>query len=1357
MLKQGSERSAPPYNKGSTRPKHAFLVSGIAALCSVTATYGSETTPSTLQVSLLPGWNLKSIPSVLQLPSTQELHAAGVQLWLNSIGVNPGHAWVPADPARETNILSGQGMWFWADAATTLQLEHMPQGTAGHSPPKPGWHFHHAEHPLFYKELRIQQLLHWNVAQQSYIPIHPAGVLQPHEGYLVQFAELSEPSSTPWAFTSTARDISTNLGQATTARARLFRFQSPRVGDQEWGYQVEYEAPPVAEASHRRDRDSDNDEFRADDLKDAQYLADFGRVWAYTQGIALAQYARTSGPENARAARALARFLCATAKSSPHSDAHRGWPFSWNTDGDDWQDARLVTGASAWAIHGLGQFITSPAFETVRSPEEQAQLRRCYQNALWGLQAHQRPLTWTDGREILLMTAGWTASGLAHAADPWKLKTDAGERVAKNPNERFAYYSVLDAIGYKSYSTPPTIKVCLQGPHIDCATQALSSSTWQERTISEPEWNALRQRIKTNHVVTEHNLDVLSVLNHAIDHNQALGLTDLETLESWRNRLRDGIFYALWDDRGWKDEFHIAIQALEKSSRSGPDTQVQIAHETTRKQALQEALTHGNLGRIVTGGEILEDNFGTPYLKKSRHSAIDNCSWLSLSVDYQDLKRSLGQIGDDNIYVERLSQCLQYTVLSYTRPLGFGKHACQPTLVSCAEQTRYWGAHYFQNSFRDPYIAPSELQDESYHLEATMGLIMGLHAFATHSEHASSELFQAEAERLWVSAQDFVQDHGFSYSSQRIQNLSTRLSSSTAIIWFIDAHHALHEAPPSRVDSPLSNAGGKLILVRGKAVNRVSQAAIKWIDDLLHLPPELVVTAFASSNALAYLSTLGTEVDSGLETMFIGNEKPSPWLWRYEGVIDPKEAVAQPLETYLRNEEDLRKTVSIYASTHLENPLDGPSMSFDDEHIYYIRSDWIGFESKFTSQVGVLSPTDGSLWEVYRLAATRPRSEVLDAFVQRHPLWVKVETITETLPDAFREPWLYLVGLAIRTDFDRASAEIHGGVLSAASFGPEGDNKTSTKGPKLSKKRPAGAHVGPEPHKIEPGVTSWARPEWKKWLRHVFSHRPLLRQGLAEFAQTLLDLHDAIRAKNPAAFDALKTHLEIYKQNLKAHRDAHQYLAAFMDDTEIQDTTSSIARINALSREETLSELRTYVNLLVSKMDLAMYKVPKDIYHEPAIPPGFEAETQALLKSLDASVDALTKRPNLSFPRPKIPKVTDKSKSPGGPRIVRARVTPSEAYRKTADNESFREIMPEFMLVDDGGEIDEKALQGIDHIIYVQEKIEAAEFRGYARNTPHLRKAGLWEVEPGKEEISFAFVVTPMETEGWSLVEFRLD
>ncbi len=517
-------------------------------------------------------------------------------------------------------------------------------------------------------------------------------------------------------------------------------------------------------------------------VDDAKTLAAFERVWAYTQGIALAQYAREGTPESATRAQVLAEALCQQAHRGTHGGKTviKGWPFSWNTRGDSWRDVRLVTGATAWVIHGLGAFLISEASQNV--PALRAKITQCYRDALLGLEVHRWSGATGDGRAVSLMTAGWTAIGLNHAPDPLNIVFDDGRR-AGIEGEAWDYYDVLDALGYTKFNetSPPVIK----RTYATLGSDAFSPAPKSDKILSPVEFVALKKEMRAQNVVTEHNVDVLSVLKQALNHTEALGLSNVAHLQAWRDQIRDGLFYVLWDQEAsrWRRDLNDAL--LRASSKS--DKAVQI----------QAALQEGDWGRAATGGllapgsqafgDVADARFGGPggalHFYRSPHVAIDNCSWLSLAVDYEALPGP--------VYTDGLARCLEFTVLAFARQIVFGGRA-------------YYGAHYFLDGFEDRYIAASDLQTESYHLEATTGLILGLLAFADHApSHPKASFFRDEADALWSGVQAFVVDHGFPYSSQRIIDLSTQLTSSTALIWFIDVYDALN-APASSVLCPFS-------------------------------------------------------------------------------------------------------------------------------------------------------------------------------------------------------------------------------------------------------------------------------------------------------------------------------------------------------------------------------------------------------------------------------------------------------------------------------------------------------------------------------------------------------------------------
>ncbi len=496
------------------------------------------------------------------------------------------------------------------------------------------------------------------------------------------------------------------------------------------------------------------------DTQDAEYLASFERVWVYTQGIALHQAVRRHENETSQE---LARWLCDPAQAVWQGDRILGWPFSKNTKGDTWKDARLVTGANAWAIHGLGAFLVSEAFTSL-AQSEKTDFRACYLGALRGLETHvvavglekRRKRSPTSDCRIeecaFLMTAGWSTEGLEKAQTPWALG------LTDNSSEQWRYYDVLNAVGYERFDEllPPSVR----------RSFVAEDGLWVEDdlwVLTEADFQVLQVRTKAQNVVTEHNLDVLSVLNHALKHTDEIWSDTSEAgrkevrnwLRPWRDGLRAGIFELLWHTPS------STTQDEEKEPHA-------CRPETKRFEQRSHAITGGGF-----------DEEGT--FQPNPEVAVDNCSWLALSVNFDDLPSDR---------VDQLSECLVYTVDKFADVMPYGSNG------QC-----YYGAHYFPNTFKDPYISQSDRQEISYHLEATAGLILGLYRF--HQAHPNrGEDFHEKSHRLWSGVQTFVRDHGFVYSSQRIQDLSARLASSTAVIWYLDVYDALEHLDDG-LDRPL--------------------------------------------------------------------------------------------------------------------------------------------------------------------------------------------------------------------------------------------------------------------------------------------------------------------------------------------------------------------------------------------------------------------------------------------------------------------------------------------------------------------------------------------------------------------------
>ncbi len=831
----------------------------------------------------------------------------------------------------------------------------------------------------------------------------------------------------------------------------------------------------------------DSEETERGRLEDAAYLAQFERVWAYTLGIAVAQASRDDTPQGHERAQAMARYLCAHAVLNPaQTDELQGWHFSWNTDRDSWRDARLVTGASAWAIHGLGQFLASRAFERLEADRDW--FMNCYTMSLRGLLRHRRAVPLADGSEAYLMSAGSTVDGLKHAQEPHLLG------LSQNPEHRLAYYTVLDAVGYDRYdsTSPPRIQQCALGRACDNHSPH-DSTVWRWIDLSETAWKRLHEPTEALNIVTEHNLDTLSVLNHALTHHDDLGLfktqdLNARALRAWRDKLRAGIFQLLWDETGWTTEFRSSI-ALDPSS--------------PLSQRMQRALdAHEPLGRFITGGgnlTLLTNETRTPptryrFAHKSQHAAIDNCSWLALSVDYKDPGFSAETLSGLS-HADKLERCLRYTIIRFIKPL-----CTRDSGGDCeAAESTHLGAHYFQDDFRDPYIRPSHLQSASYHLEATMGLILGLLYFTeAYPERPYAASMRQTAHDLWVDAQAFVDKFGFPYSSQRIYNLSTRLSSATAIVWFLDVHDHLGSSS-SHDATEVSKVGLPL-----KSVFRSpSKGFFAAFKELMKMDPA------AASTAVSWMlpaTVLLGDLDAGLTTMVTFDIDPGP-AWTRVGTIDADQIIQElafgehrsGVVLYYNDETEIR-TKKRYRSSGIAQPFDVDKIyGFDTRHLQNLIPTGLG--SPQDSLVGDLafdSPKlvgDEGQVDVYALATTTPRDMITDAFFRHHLWWQHVLSIAEHIPnDGVRDMLLTTMrGLFLGWFFDASTAERSAGLPQSSPNGkPPAWWQDIVGYSALGEKDPSS---NPDDH-IRSGA-QWPFPWFKELKEQPPRERPLNTAGVA--------------------------------------------------------------------------------------------------------------------------------------------------------------------------------------------------------------------------------------------------------------------
>ncbi len=545
--------------------------------------------------------------------------------------------------------------------------------------------------------------------------------------------------------------------------------------------------------------------------RDSAFIARYERVWAYTQGIALAQFARQGDARAPGLAQAICREDVAVWDTNARGESIiLGWHFSWNTNEDDWKDARLVTGATAWVIHGLGAFLSSEMSRGEAHAQIRNEVQKCYAAALVGLADHRAGDLASDPQDQWLMTAGTTTRGLKYADSPDKIPlnlSDFGLTGGRGAPRELAYYHILDAIGYTDLGPQEEATI---GTFVRDQYGEPDEATAADLVLGLEQFgvfNALKERARAENVVTEHNLDTLSVLNHAISHWDEVtdGLTDEEKrkvgqlegvsgseglagLITWRDGLRDAIFTRLWDDT--EDELReaqIVLGKLEDAQDAldtvrGSSSEILKAGEAKRGAVLLEhALAHDDVGRVVTGGGFVGGAF-----HKSPFSAIDNCSWLSLSVDYETLPPA---------FQDKLASCLDYTIWRFT------------STNLTYEGDTYYGAFYFTNNFVDKYVEQSVEQEDLYHIEATTGLIQGLlyfHEALVESHPEVSARYLQEATLLWADMQRFLAANGTPYATRSIQDLMTQLSSATAAIWFVDVYDYFAKTHGD-VDQPLKN------------------------------------------------------------------------------------------------------------------------------------------------------------------------------------------------------------------------------------------------------------------------------------------------------------------------------------------------------------------------------------------------------------------------------------------------------------------------------------------------------------------------------------------------------------------------
>ncbi len=333
---------------------------------------------------------------------------------------------------------------------------------------------------------------------------------------------------------------------------------------------------------------------------------------------------------------------------------------------------------------------------------------------------------------------------------------------------------------------------------------------------------------------------------------------------------------------------------------------------------------------------------------------------------------------------------------------------------------------------------------------------------------------------MWWGAQAFVRDHGFPYSSQRIQDLSTMLHSSTAVIWFIDVHDRLVqnsyplEPPPTASsrdqiegDTALVDAqeqantligpGGTLegwakglepyFLAQNQSVDRVlahsmlrlpkissppkgpgqntigtkirpDKGLVRALEALLRMDP---ATAGLGHGLAVTLGLFLTEPTQLLTTIFVVDRLPEAWNdhWTHVGWVSAQEVFQDRVLPKTPGAE----WVAFQSETHIRDHVPiydipaagGASHRFDEHKIYLFEKEIYSVDDIPGTEVPsfldlVLPKLPQALDEqpmipVYALNASVPRDELIEAFLEEHPLWQWYQDVADLYPALATTEW----------------------------------------------------------------------------------------------------------------------------------------------------------------------------------------------------------------------------------------------------------------------------------------------------------------------------------------------------------------
>ena len=302
-------------------------------------------------------------------------------------------------------------------------------------------------------------------------------------------------------------------------------------------------------------------------------LVKYGRVWAYDAGISLSLAVRGGGAGDTHG---RANWLRENARYNDEG-LFLGWPFSMNQQelGDAWEDPRFVTGANAWALKSIAEYVAEGGGGS--------EYRELFSSGLTGILYHRKS---ND-----LFGAGFSPAGL------------------DNPAQfGVSYNLLLSAMGdwmqikQREYRLLNGIDALIPGVSITNFIKDQFDRLFDAVGFELDDLHMLLEG-KT-HVVTEHCIDVLALLNYTLEHYYRLSPAhySYDELDSIRKRLRSSIFENLYVNERFVTGEGATVTAI--------DNTTWLCSALNREELLGEDRKYGPMRqKLASSMKYTVDNF----------------------------------------------------------------------------------------------------------------------------------------------------------------------------------------------------------------------------------------------------------------------------------------------------------------------------------------------------------------------------------------------------------------------------------------------------------------------------------------------------------------------------------------------------------------------------------------------------------------------------------------------------------------------------------------------------------------------------------------------------------------------------